>query len=86
MIKPETGSMKGKDDMKKVISIKGLPDSMIKRILPEEVSDSEYAYSNIQTVLLIPEEDKTQVVFDIRRDWNYLTDQSAEELFASMAG
>jgi len=72
--------------MGKTIIIKGLPDRMIRRILPEEATDTELAYAMLKTLLLLPTEDGgTLVVFDVKSEWNYLTDISAEELFGRMA-
>jgi len=71
----------------KTIIVKGLPDHMIRRILPVEVSNSEFAYASIGTILLIPTaEGGTFVVFDIRSEWNYLADTDAEGLFLRMSG
>ena len=74
------------DDMKTII-LKGLPDTMIRRILPEKITDTEIAYANIGTILFIPATDGgTLVVFDTRSEWNYVTDEGFEELFNCMSG
>ena len=72
--------------MSNTIIIKGLPDHMIRRILPEEVSDTGIAYAMIKTVLFMPTSDGgTFVVFDIKSEWNYITDKTSEDLFALMS-
>ena len=71
----------------KTIIVKGLPDHMIRRILPGEITDTEIAYANINTILFFPmEEGGTLVVFDVKGEWNYKTRSGAEELFKRMSG
>jgi len=71
----------------KTIIIKGLPDYMIRRILQKEVSDTELAYANIRTILFIQSgESGTLVVFDVKSEWNYITDASIEDLFGLLSG
>ena len=71
----------------KTIIIKGLPDYMIRRILQKEVSDTELAYANIRTILFIQSgESGTLVVFDVKSEWNYITDASIEDLFGRLSG
>ena len=78
---------KGKDKMSKVISLKGLPDHMVRRLIQKEVSESELAYAGIKTVLLIPMEDGgTMIVFDVKSEWNYIADTDVESLLCRMAG
>ena len=73
--------------MNKVISLTGLPDRMVRRLIQKEVSESELAYAGIGTVLLVSREDDcTLVVFDVKSEWNYTDDQSIEDLFRRMAG
>ena len=60
---------------------------MLKRILPIETNGSELAYANIDTILLIPTEDGgTYIVFDVKGEWNYLSDDGIEELFVKLSG
>ena len=71
----------------KTIIVKGLPDNMIRNILPDEITDTEIAYANINTILFFPIEDGGSfVVFDAKSEWSYLTDLGAEELFRRMSG
>ena len=78
---------KGKDEMSKAISLKGLPNHMVRRLIQKEISESELAYAGIGTVLLVPMEDGgTMVVFDLKSEWNYIADANVEELFSCMAG
>ena len=73
--------------MSSTVILKNLPDRMVHRILPEGISVSELAYANIKTVLLIPTEGGgTYVVFDIKGEWNYLSDIGIDELFGLMSG
>ena len=60
---------------------------MIRRIVPIEVSDEEFAYSNIKTILLMPTFEGTVfVVFDAKSEWNYTTELTAEDIFSRLAG
>ena len=71
----------------KTITLRDLPYSMIKRILPKKVSDAELAYAGIRTVLFIPTIDGgTYVVFENYSEWNYLTYVCAGTLFRRMSG
>jgi len=71
----------------KPIILKGLPYSMIRRILPKRVSDGELAYAGISTVLLMSTADGgTYVVFEDYSEWNYMTYVSAGTLFRRMSG
>jgi len=73
--------------MRNVIVLKGLTDKMIMRIAPEEVSNTEIAYSNVNTVLIMPTlENRVFIVFDTKSEWNYETYQSAKDIFARLAG
>jgi hypothetical protein len=73
--------------MNNVVVLKGLPDRMILRILPKEVSNTEFAYANTRTVILIPmEENVTFVAFDDKDEWNYRANIGTEELFGLMSG
>ena len=72
--------------MSDMIIIKGLPDNIIRRILPKEASDSELAYAYTKTVILIPmDEGGTFVAFDGKEEWNYRTDIGAEGLLGRMS-
>jgi hypothetical protein len=71
----------------KTIILKGLPDYMVRRILPGDITDTEIAYANIGTILFLQTgEGGTLVVFDVKSEWNYVTDESVEELFGCMSG
>ena len=71
----------------KMIILKGLPDNMVRRILPDEISDTEITYANISTVVLVPMDDGNPfVAFDGRDEWNYKADVGVEELFRMMSG
>ena len=71
----------------KTIILRGLPYSMIRRILPKKISDTELAYAGIKTVLLMSTEDGgTYVIFEGRGEWNYLTYVSFGTLFRRMSG
>ena len=75
------------DKMSKVISIKGLPDNIIRRIVSDKISDVELAYANIETILLISSEDeRTRIVFDVKSEWNYVSDMDVPELLSYMGG
>ena len=72
--------------MSNVISIKGLPDNMIRRIVTKEITETELAYANIGTILLIPvEARRTLVVFDVKGEWNYISDKPVPTLLACLA-
>jgi len=74
------------DDMRTII-LKGLPDHMIRRLLPERVTGTEIVYANIGTVMFLDAgEDGTLVVFDVKSEWNYVTAAGVEELFGCMSG
>jgi len=71
----------------KTIILKGLPDYMIKRLVPPAITASGIAYANIGTILFLPiEEGGTLVVFDVKSEWNYVTHAGPEELFGWMSG
>ena len=71
----------------KTITLRGLPYSMIRRILPKKVSDGELAYAGISTVLLMSTDDGgTYVILEGYGEWNYLTYVSAGTLFRRMSG
>ena len=71
----------------KTIILRGLPDRMIWRILPDEITKSEIAYSGIGTVLLIMAEERdTLVVFEGKSEWNYHAKANVDELFGRLAG
>ena len=71
----------------KMLVLKGLPDYIVRRILPDEISDTDIAYANINTIVFVPMDNGTQfVAFDGRDEWNYKADVGVEELFRMMSG
>jgi len=73
--------------MRNVITLVGLTDRMLRRIVPENVSDTDIVYSNVQRVLLMPTfEGVVSVVFDNKSEWDYPTELTVEEIFARLAG
>jgi len=74
--------------MRHVRTFNGLPDKMIRRILPRKVSNSELAAANIQTITLMPILEKAiYIVFgitDVQSKFNYVTELTAEEIFSRM--
>ena len=76
-----------KNKVRNPITIKGLPNRMIRRILPKHVSDDDFAFSYIPAIKLLPTVDgRTEVDFGVMEEWNYKTFCSTEDLLARLAG